>query len=97
MPEAHGQELTVNDLNTETASVQDQVAEEIRALLARRRISARKVSMDLGWSPAYLSRRLTSQTSFSIADLDVLARYLGVSILTFMPDMRFTWNLELAA
>lgn len=65
--------------------MQLQVAEEARALLARRRVSGRQIGKMLGWSPAYLSRRLTGQIPFSVADLEALARILRVPISAFFP------------
>lgn len=65
--------------------MQERVAEEARALLARRRISGRQVGRALYWSPAYLSRRLNGQIPFTVADLEALARFLDVPISAFFP------------
>lgn len=72
------------DTNTE-------VAGELRALLARRRISNRWVATQLGWSETYLSRRLTGAVPFNVDDLGELARLLDVAVADFfepMPTMR---------
>ena len=59
------------------------VAGEIRARLARRRISNRWVAAQLGWSETYLSRRLTGTVPFNVDDLAALAELLSVPIKVF--------------
>lgn len=75
-----------------TAEVQDpspheSVAEEVRALLGRRRLSGRKVALDLGWSKFYIGRRLNGQTPFDANDLAVLAAYLDVEVAVFFEGL----------
>lgn len=67
------------------SKLQDQVAEEARVQLARRRISGRQIGAKLGWSSAYLSRRLTGHIPFTIADLDALARALDIPVTRLLP------------
>jgi transcriptional regulator with XRE-family HTH domain len=55
------------------------VAAEIRAELARRRLSARRAAARLGWTQAYLSRRLNGDVPFDVKDIEALAGLLGVS------------------
>ncbi len=59
------------------------VAAEIRAELARRRLSARRAAARLGWTQAYLSRRLNGDVPFDVGDIEALAGLLGV------PPQRF--------
>ena len=59
------------------------VAAEIRAELARRRLSARRAAARLGWTQAYLSRRLNGDVPFDVEDIEALAELLGV------PPQRF--------
>lgn len=54
------------------------VAAEIRAELARRRLSARRAAARLGWTQAYLSRRLNGDVPFDVKDIEALAGLLGV-------------------
>lgn len=68
--------------------LQDIVAGEVRAYLARRRVSARQAAAALGWSQPYLSRRLNSATPFDVADLEALGILLDVPVIAFFgaPD-----------
>ncbi|MQA84085.1 MAG: helix-turn-helix domain-containing protein [Streptosporangiales bacterium] len=56
------------------------VAAEIRAELARQRISHSALAEKLGVSRAYLSRRLSGDTPLSVPDLAAIAAILGVPI-----------------
>lgn len=56
------------------------VAGEIRAELARQRITHSALAERLGVSRAYLSRRLNGDTPLSIPDVAAIAQILNVSI-----------------
>jgi len=64
------------------------VAEEVRAQLARKRRSARSVALQLGWQQAYLARRVTGETPFTINDLAAIAGVLGVPVTCFFDGVR---------
>jgi transcriptional regulator with XRE-family HTH domain len=66
-----------------------QVADEVRACMARRRMSASKTAKALGWSAFYLSRRLNGTVAFDVNDLSALAELLQVPIVAFFegPEM----------
>jgi transcriptional regulator with XRE-family HTH domain len=57
-----------------------QVAGEVRALLARRQISGKQLAAHLGISQFAVSRRLRGQTSFSLDELSAAADFLGVAL-----------------
>ena len=59
------------------------VAAEIRAEFARRRISGRQAAKQLGWTGPYLSRRLTGAVPFDVNDLAAIAELLDVPVSTF--------------
>lgn len=59
------------------------VAGEVRAQLARQRISGRQAALRLGWTPPYLSRRLIGEIPFDVADLEALAGLLDLPITAF--------------
>jgi transcriptional regulator with XRE-family HTH domain len=67
----------------EEISLKRYVADEVRTALSRRKISGTKAAQDLGWSQAYLSRRLTGTTAFDLDDLEAIALYLGEPIGRF--------------
>jgi transcriptional regulator with XRE-family HTH domain len=63
--------------------MQQAVAGEVRAWLARRKRSGRSAAAELGWTEPYLSRRLTGSVPFDVADLSALADLVGVPVETF--------------
>ena len=81
----------------ETRSPHEQVAEEARALLARRRISGRKAAQTLGWSEFYMSRRLSGKTPFDVNDLAALADLLGVAVTAFFGEAESPRTLTYAS
>ena len=66
----------------------DLVAAEIRAEIARQRVSHAALAAKLGVSRPYLSRRLSGETPLSVADVARIADALGV------PATQFTAPLD---
>jgi transcriptional regulator with XRE-family HTH domain len=66
------------------------VANEVRANLARQRMSGRQAADKLGWRPEYMQRRLAGKVAFDVADLSALARLLDVPVTSFfsVPPVR---------
>lgn len=67
------------------ASLTAAVAEEVRAHLARRRMSGRELARRLGVSPQWVSQRTRGVVSMSIDDLEAVAWVLGVPVSAFLP------------
>jgi transcriptional regulator with XRE-family HTH domain len=65
--------------------LRERVAEEVRVLLARRRISASKLARELGVSQTYVWRRLSGETAFDLDDLERISAVLSVSVSDLMP------------
>ena len=63
----------------------DQVAEEVRALLGRRRLSASALAMRMGVTQRYISRRLTGETPLDVNDLAEIAEVLEVKVADLIP------------
>lgn len=61
------------------------IADEVRALLGRRRLSASKLAQQLGWTQAYISRRLVGDQAFDTDDLEQIARALEVKMVDLLP------------
>lgn len=59
-------------------TLSDRLAEEIRALLARRKISGRELARQLDVSPSWISYRLTGQQPIDVNDLAAIAEALGI-------------------
>lgn len=67
-------------------TLDEMVGATIRAELARRRFTATDATVSLNRSRQYISRRLTGELSFTLADLDGIARFLGISLTSLLPD-----------
>lgn len=60
------------------------VAGEVRAEMARQRLTAVQVADAAGMTKGYLHRRLTEQSPFTLADLERLAAVLHVDAAHFL-------------
>lgn len=67
-------------------SPHERVAAEIRAELARQKISQTTVAIVLGVSQASASRRLSGETPMDVNDLIKLAELLRVPVARFLPE-----------
>lgn len=65
--------------------LRERTAEEIRALLARRRISAAELARRTGLKQSTLARRMTGETAFDLDDLELIAEVLGVQVTDLLP------------
>jgi Predicted transcriptional regulators len=70
--------------NEATTPLRETTAEEIRSLMARRRLSGVDLAGRIGRSQSYFSRRLTGETAFDIDDLEGIAQVLGVTVTTLI-------------
>jgi transcriptional regulator with XRE-family HTH domain len=66
--------------------LRERTAEEIRSLLARRRMSAAHLGRLMGVSQAYVWRRLTGETAFDLNDLEAIAEILEVAVVDLLPS-----------
>lgn len=57
------------------------VAAEVRAHVARKRIRQQQIAEALGRTQSWVSRRMTAEVPFTVADLDAICGLLGVSLL----------------
>ena len=65
--------------------VRSAIADEVRAYMARRRVSAAALGRATGTTQQYWSRRLTGLTAFDTDDLANLSRILQVPMAAFLP------------
>ncbi len=70
-------------MNLADTDVRGLVAAEVRAELARQRISIRQAAFRLGWGQATAYRRLTGEAALDAGHLHQLAQLLGVPVATF--------------
>ena len=59
------------------------IAAEVRAQLARQRLSGRRAAFALGWKQPYIARRLSGDIPFDVNDLTALADLLGLPVSEF--------------
>lgn len=71
---------------TDTVPLRAHVAEEVRALLGRRRMTNVELAAQLGKSRTYVGRRLSGETAFDLDDLEHIARILRVRVGQLLPD-----------
>lgn len=67
------------DIAVSVTPMRVRVAEEIRVLLARRRMSASELARRSGMTQPYISRRLTGEIAFDVDDLERIAFALEVA------------------
>lgn len=63
------------------------VAEEVRALMGRRRMSQAQLGSVLSMSQVSVSERLRGKTPFTLDDLERLASYFDVSLSSLMGEV----------
>ena len=61
------------------------VAEEIRAVMGRRKMTGAQMAKAIGVSPAWVSYRINGQVAPTVDDLHAIAAVLGVSVMTLLP------------
>lgn len=64
---------------TDASQIQARIAENVRAELARRRITAIEAAAKLGMHPTSMRGRLNAEIEFSAPEIVVLAAWFGVS------------------
>lgn len=70
--------------------LREPLAEEIRALMGRRRVTGANIAAALGKSQSYVSRRLTGETAFDTDDLEIISGLLKVDPETLLASARGT-------
>jgi transcriptional regulator with XRE-family HTH domain len=66
-------------------ALRDQVAEEVRALMGRRRVTGAELARAIGVPQASLQRRLAGRYPFDVDLLEAIAGHFGVSATAFFP------------
>lgn len=67
-------------------SLSQRVADNVRAELARAKISQAKLASEINFTQQAISRRLSGHVSFTIDELDSIAAVLGISLITLLGD-----------
>lgn len=71
-------------------SITERLAASVRAELARGNMSAAEMARRLGWSQAYLQRRLGTRSQvaldFTIPELALIAAELGIPLSQLLPE-----------
>lgn len=66
-------------------STSELTAGAIRAELARRRLSGRKLGRAIGWSLGTTSRRLNGQSPITVDELTRIAAFIGIPVTDLLP------------
>jgi transcriptional regulator with XRE-family HTH domain len=66
-------------------TLSEQVAEEIRAMLGRKRVTGRELARRLGVSQPWVSQRLTGHQEIGLNDLERIANALEVEVAELLP------------
>lgn len=61
-------------------------AGNVRAAMARRRLTTRQVADWLGLGPAVTASRLSGKVPFRIDELGILAEAMGIPVASFLED-----------
>ena len=69
-------------------TLSERTAEEIRALLGRRRMSESALARAMGVSQAYIWRRLSGEIPMDLNDLEKVSRALTVPLSALLPELR---------
>lgn len=78
--------MSIDVQHTVRPNLTEQVAEEIRVLLTRRRMSGRQLAAKLGVSQTWLSSRLVGNTPIDLNDLQRIAEALQVNPTDLLPS-----------
>lgn len=65
--------------------LREYVAEEIRVILARKKMSGAELGRRAGIKQSSMSRRLTGETAFDMDDIEAIAAVLEVSVADLLP------------
>jgi transcriptional regulator with XRE-family HTH domain len=68
------------------SSIDQSVADNVRAAMARRRITQSDLATALGVSQPAVSARLAGRTPFTVAELATAARVVDVPLSQLLPD-----------
>jgi len=66
------------------ARLSERVTEEVRAVLARRRVSATELARRMGVTQSYLARRMTGVQPLDLNDLDKIALALEIEAIDLL-------------
>lgn len=71
---------------TRPRGLQEQIAEEIRVVMVRRRMTAGELAEMVGWSSSQISRKLGAQSALTVDDLQRIADVLRLPVTDLLPD-----------
>ena len=75
-----------------TATLSQLVAEEIRVVMTRKRVSGRDLATRLGVSPSWISYRLSGKQPIDLNDLSLIANALEVGVHELLPPPEIAAN-----
>lgn len=85
-PAGHHVGMSDNPTVPPGGRLRERTAEEIRVILARRRMSAAELARRTGIKQSTMARRMVGETAFDLDDLEVIANALGVKVSDLIRD-----------
>lgn len=76
--------------------LREHVAEEIRVLLARRKMSGAELARRTGIKQSTMSRRMTGETAFDMDDIEAIAAVLDIKVNDLFPERGSSRDFDLA-
>lgn len=80
-----GHDVPMEEITTVRRRLRERTAEEVRVILARRRMSAAELARLAGIKQSTMARRMTGETAFDLDDLERVADVLGISVADLIP------------
>lgn len=80
--------MSIDITPTGQRTLSEEVAEEIRVIMLRRRTTGARLAKELGVSAAWISYRLTGTQPIDLNDLERIASALGVTVVDLLPRAR---------
>lgn len=69
-----------------TTDLNGYIAGEVRAAMARNRVTTADLADKIGVSPATLHRRMSGATPFTVDELGAISQALGLAFASLWPD-----------
>jgi transcriptional regulator with XRE-family HTH domain len=79
------QPMSITDVPGVGPALRERVAEEVRALMGRRRTTGAQLARAIGVPQSSLSRKLTGRYPLDVDDLEAIAAYFEIPVASLIP------------
>jgi transcriptional regulator with XRE-family HTH domain len=77
--------MSITDVPGVGPALRERVAEEVRALMGRRRTTGAQLARAIGVPQSSLSRKLTGRYALDVDDLEAIAAYFEIPVASLIP------------